>query len=107
MSGCPLIWKVELRAELAVMIIRDTLRFTAPLSPHHRHKMAKPATTLSIHERTRVEDYLNDKIQTSADLESLESLLSTLRAQHELQRKQVRSVPYASMLAIVHADAGV
>lgn len=46
-------------------------------------------TELSSHERTRVEDYLNDKIQVSADLESLDSLLSSLRAQQELQRKQV------------------
>ncbi|KAL2831063.1 TIP-1 family-domain-containing protein [Aspergillus cavernicola] len=51
--------------------------------------MANPASTLSTHERIRVEDYLNDKIQTSADFESLELLLSTLRAQHELQRKQL------------------
>lgn len=46
-------------------------------------------TELSSHERTRVEDYLNDKIQVSADLESLGSLLSSLRALQELQRKQV------------------
>ncbi|KAL4970111.1 RINT-1 family protein [Aspergillus stella-maris] len=51
--------------------------------------MATPVSHLSAHERTRVEDYLNDKIQTSADFESLESLLTTLRAQHELQRKQL------------------
>ncbi|KAL4946138.1 hypothetical protein BDV06DRAFT_235370 [Aspergillus oleicola] len=51
--------------------------------------MANPVSKLSTHERTRVEDYLNDKIQTSADFESLESLLTTLRAQHELQRKQL------------------
>lgn len=50
-----------------------------------------PSTSLSSHERTRVEDYLNDKIQVSADLESLNSLLSSLRAQQELQRKQVRT----------------
>ncbi|KAJ5594809.1 uncharacterized protein N7459_001017 [Penicillium hispanicum] len=48
-----------------------------------------PPTSLPSHERTRVEDYLNDKIQVSADLESLDSLLSTLRAQQELQRKQL------------------
>ncbi|KAJ5721722.1 uncharacterized protein N7483_009656 [Penicillium malachiteum] len=48
-----------------------------------------PSTSLSSHERTRVEDYLNDKIQVSADLESLSSLLSSLRAQQELQRKQL------------------
>jgi DNA primase catalytic subunit len=51
--------------------------------------MAGPSFSLSSHERTRVEDYLNDKIQISADFESLDSLLATLRAQHELQRKQV------------------
>ncbi|KAL4810559.1 TIP-1 family-domain-containing protein [Aspergillus unguis] len=65
------------------------LALQAPFLPHQRRKMAKPASTLSSHERTRVEDYLNDKIQTSADFESLESLLSTLRAQHDLQRKQL------------------
>lgn len=48
-----------------------------------------PTPSLSLHERTRVEDYLNDKIQVSADFESLDSLLSSLRAQHDLQRKQV------------------
>ncbi|BCR85628.1 RINT-1 family protein [Aspergillus chevalieri] len=48
---------------------------------------ATPA--LSSHERTRVEDYLNDKIQVSGDFESLDSLLNSLRAQHELQRKQL------------------
>jgi hypothetical protein len=53
-----------------------------------------PLTLLSSHERTRVEDYLNDKIQVSADLESLDSLLSSLRAQQELQRKQV--LPHAT-----------
>ncbi|KAL4918552.1 TIP-1 family-domain-containing protein [Aspergillus aurantiobrunneus] len=51
--------------------------------------MANTVSALSSHERTRVEDYLNDKIQTAADFETLESLLSTLRAQHELQRKQL------------------
>ncbi|PYH40430.1 RINT-1 family protein [Aspergillus saccharolyticus JOP 1030-1] len=51
--------------------------------------MAPSASALSSHERTRVEDYLNDKLQVSADLESLDSLLSSLRAQHELQRKQL------------------
>lgn len=50
---------------------------------------ATPA--LSLHERARIEDYLNDKIQVSADFESLDSLLSSLRAQHDLQRKQVHA----------------
>ncbi|KAL3493798.1 TIP-1 family-domain-containing protein [Aspergillus germanicus] len=51
--------------------------------------MATPTSTLSTDERVRVQDYLNDKIQTSTDFESLESLLSNLRIQHELQRKQL------------------
>lgn len=53
---------------------------------------------LSSHERTRVEDYLNDKIQVSGDFESLDSLLNSLRAQHELQRKQV--LPYLLFLLL-------
>lgn len=57
---------------------------------------AMPA--LSSHERTRVEDYLNDKIQVSGDFESLDSLLNSLRAQHELQRKQV--LPYLLFLSL-------
>ncbi|KAF9891117.1 hypothetical protein FE257_005053 [Aspergillus nanangensis] len=51
--------------------------------------MANPPPSLSSHEKTRVEDYLNDKIQVFADFEGLDSLLSSLRAQHELQRKQL------------------
>ncbi|KAJ5239740.1 hypothetical protein N7468_004359 [Penicillium chermesinum] len=46
-------------------------------------------SSLSSHERTRVEDYLNDKIQVCADLESLDSLLSSVRSQQDLQRKQL------------------
>jgi hypothetical protein len=52
--------------------------------------MATSTSTLATDEQVRVQDYLNDKIQTSTDFESLESLLSNLRTQHELQRKQVR-----------------
>jgi len=52
--------------------------------------MAASFSQLPPHESARVEDYLNDKIQTSTDLESLDSLLSNLRAQQELQQKQVR-----------------
>lgn len=51
--------------------------------------MTTSTPILPSHERIRVEDYLNDKIQVSSDLHSLDSLLSSLRAQHELQRKQV------------------
>ncbi|GAQ04354.1 hypothetical protein ALT_1675 [Aspergillus lentulus] len=61
--------------------------------------MASPSFSLSSHERTRVEDYLNDKIQISADFESLDSLLATLRAQHELQRKQLAEAQQALLSA--------
>ncbi|KAK6332816.1 hypothetical protein TWF696_002838 [Orbilia brochopaga] len=40
----------------------------------------------------RVYDYLNDKIQTSADLKSLDSLLDALRNQHNLLRQQLDKV---------------
>ncbi|KAL8708042.1 MAG: hypothetical protein Q9220_007038 [cf. Caloplaca sp. 1 TL-2023] len=39
---------------------------------------------------TRVEDYLNDKLQTAADLESLDNLLASVRNQQELLRQQLR-----------------
>lgn len=68
---------------------RSNNRDTVALPPLISSATMAPPTSLSSHERTRVEDYLNDKIQVSADLESLDSLLSSLRAQQELQRKQV------------------
>ena len=38
----------------------------------------------------RVEDYLNDKLQTYADLENLDSLLETVKEQQALLSQQVR-----------------
>ncbi|KAL9101668.1 MAG: hypothetical protein Q9187_009212, partial [Circinaria calcarea] len=38
----------------------------------------------------RVEDYLNDKLQTYADLENLDSLLETVKQQQNLLREQLR-----------------
>lgn len=37
----------------------------------------------------RVGDYLDDKLQTLADLDSLDALLESVRNQHTLLRKQV------------------
>ncbi|PYH93283.1 RINT-1 family protein [Aspergillus ellipticus CBS 707.79] len=71
--------------------------------------MASPVPALSSHERTRVEDYLNDKLQVSADFESLDSLLTSLRAQHELQRKQLaeaqEALSNATKASNDHAEA--
>lgn len=39
----------------------------------------------------RVEDYLNDKLQTAADLESLDSLLVDVKKQQGLLRQQVNT----------------
>lgn len=39
---------------------------------------------------TRLEDYLQDKVQTSADLETLDSLLDQVRTQQNLLRKQLQ-----------------
>ena len=39
---------------------------------------------------TRVQDYLDDKLQSGADFESLDSLLADVKAQQELLKQQVR-----------------
>lgn len=75
-------------------------RDTFALPPLFSSPTMAPPTSLSSHERTRVEDYLNDKIQISADFESLDSLLSSLRAQQELQRKQVLETLRSSVLRL-------
>lgn len=48
--------------------------------------------SLTGHEETdtRVADYLDDKLQTIGDLETLDSLLANIRNQHGLLKKQVR-----------------
>jgi hypothetical protein len=49
---------------------------------------------------TRVEDYINDKIQSAADLDQVDSLLRRVQDQQDLLRKQVQNtrlvekVPY-------------
>ena len=39
----------------------------------------------------RIEDYLNDKLQTFADFEALDSLIAGVQGQQDLLRKQVRT----------------
>ncbi|KAG2412218.1 hypothetical protein HFD88_009775 [Aspergillus terreus] len=71
--------------------------------------MASSTPALSSHEKTRVQDYLNDKIQVFADFESLDSLLASLRAQHQLQRKQLaeaqEALSNATKASNEHAEA--
>ncbi|KAI9824321.1 MAG: hypothetical protein M1826_007418 [Phylliscum demangeonii] len=43
----------------------------------------------------RAQDYLNDKIQTPADLENIDSLLSDVKAQQELLKQQLRDAETA------------
>ena len=38
---------------------------------------------------SRVQDYLDDKLQSSADLESLDTLLANVKAQQVLLKQQV------------------
>jgi hypothetical protein len=40
----------------------------------------------------RVEDYLNDKLQTLSDLDSLDSLIASVQVQHEQLQRQVQSL---------------
>lgn len=39
----------------------------------------------------RVGDFLDDKLQTAADLQTLDDLINSVREQHSLLRQQVRS----------------
>jgi hypothetical protein len=48
------------------------------------------SSTRSLDIEIRVQDYLNDKLQTAADLDNLDSLLQNIQHQHELLRVQVR-----------------
>lgn len=48
-----------------------------------------PGQFHSEEQEVRVEDYLNDKLQTAADLESLDSLLENVQNQHSLFKQQV------------------
>ncbi|MCJ1246578.1 hypothetical protein MMC30_003787 [Trapelia coarctata] len=51
----------------------------------------RSSTQITNEERdVRVEDYLNDKLQTYADLENLDTLLETVKQQQTLLRQQLR-----------------
>src|ERR1700753_128257 len=49
-----------------------------------------PPTPLDNDQDTRLRDYLDDKLQTLADLESLDSLLLNVRNQHSLLQQQLQ-----------------
>ena len=54
--------------------------------------MAQVATQTStgVEQNIRVEDYLNDQLQSAADLENVSSLLENVQKQHVLLKEQVR-----------------
>lgn len=53
--------------------------------------LRRNSTQMTNEERdVRVEDYLNDKLQTYADLENLDTLLEGVKQQQTLLRQQVR-----------------
>jgi RAD50-interacting protein 1 len=54
--------------------------------------MAAISSARSLDVETRVQDYLNDKLQTAADLDNLESLFQNVQQQHEHLKVQVRSI---------------
>ena len=43
---------------------------------------------------TRVQDYLNDKLQTSSDLDTLDFLIQDVQTQQALLKQQVHHLPY-------------
>jgi len=45
----------------------------------------------NIQSDTRLQDYLDDKLQSLADLETLDSLLANVQSQQDLLRKQVHN----------------
>lgn len=51
--------------------------------------MAKVAAQ-SVEQNIRVEDYLNDQLQSAADLENISTLLENVQKQHALLKEQVR-----------------
>jgi hypothetical protein len=58
-------------------------------------------STRSLDVETRVQDYLDDKLQTVADLNNLDSLLQKIQQQHELLRVQVRLISVSFRRSLV------
>ena len=47
---------------------------------------------MSADQETRLQDYLDDKLQTGADFETLDNLIENLQTQQDLLKKQVSGV---------------
>ena len=43
----------------------------------------------TVQDDVRIDDFLNDKLQTTADLENIDALLQDVRKQHDLLKTQV------------------
>ena len=57
--------------------------------------MAEPLYTSSTDLEMRIDDYLNDKLQTQADLDSLDSLVDDVTNRHNLLREQLKDAHVA------------
>jgi uncharacterized protein HemY len=53
-------------------------------------EVARASQSSGVDMNIRVEDYLNDQLQTDADLENVDALLENVQKQHTLLREQVR-----------------
>jgi hypothetical protein len=74
-------WFILLHTMAGTSIIRDRSPLAVLLDPN---------TDIPLGERDiRLEDYLNDKIQTATDFESLESLIASVEAQKQQLEDQV------------------
>jgi hypothetical protein len=64
---------------------------------HERNPLSArtdPKTNIAPGERDiRMEDYVNDKIQTVADLDDIESLIAAVEINHKLLEEQVSNAP--------------
>lgn len=63
--------------------------------------MAPLNVTRSLDSDTRVQDYLNDKLQTTADLNGLDNLLQNVQQQHELLQAQVRKLEHGPIAVLL------
>lgn len=74
-------------------LLSEHLASTVEIQSHNMAAIAfrRSSTQMTNEERdVRVEDYLNDKLQTYADLENLDTLLETVQQQQTLLRRQVQ-----------------